>query len=308
MKVRAIRSDVSERLWYPIEAMRWPNVPVVVSLVGGQGRLPPPGIKDDKQRGGFEILAEIRRRPGPARAYWWYQLGAWGGIAYGFVRTEVVELEMFGRTPPTKYSPNAWRPLDPRAWRHPLPEPLGSGFGPVLPVAPERPEEEPLDPHLSDDGWPYPGLKLRCGEPPASVKECEARILRAFRTSASRGGGISAGHTGGSLCSDIPGEMVKAALKYAALEREADEGSDSDAVRSGWTPADRDLRDWDTALSWLDFADRKLVQVLSLRAADPPWAFWQIAKLQRVSRQIVHERYARALAYAFASAIGKPRR
>ena len=291
--------------WYPIAAMRWAGLPVLVAIPGG-----------------FEVVAEIRRHP-RRRLPWWYQLGVWTGEAYGWARSEVIALDMVGRAEPSDYSPTAFRPLDLSAWRHPLPPPLDPVFGPKRPLAPSI---EPADDdvtalgavgagqpkrHQGSDDWPHPGLKLGGkGSAPASIEECEARLLRAFRTSASRAGGGAVGHAVASTCADIPREMVLASCAanaaYWAVHPDAD-GSTFEAVRSGWTPSKRDASDWDTALGWLNGLNKRAVRVVALRAADPPWSFRQIAerfgmKNQNSARWL----YAKAMQHAFCSALRMP--
>ena len=266
--------------WYPIEAMTWRHLPVVVGL----------------HRGGTEVLAVVRRR---GSHDWWFQLGAWGGEAYGWLQHEEIALEAYGRARPARNSPVKWQPVDPVRFPHRLPEPLPSAFGARQPA--ERPDDpvESLDPFLSHDGWPNPGVVLT-RDAPHSRDECEARVLRAFRTSASRAGGGPIGHRTSELCSDIPSEIVKSALRFATYERLAsrDRGPDDDlfeAVRSAWTPTKRDIADWVDALGWLSGMEPRARRILRLRAADPPWSFNQIARALRASPGTVRAEYQRAL-------------
>lgn len=159
-----------------------------------------------------------------------------------------------------------------------------------------------IDPHLSSDGWPYPDIALGQQTAPTSIEECEARILRAYRTSDAQ---RRVGHGPGSFCGDIPSDMVKIALMTAAREREREErregrAPDLEAVRSGWTPGERDKEDWTYALAWLNGVDRRALRILALRAADPPWSFRQIAERLRLgSHETVRARYLAALRWAF---------
>ena len=276
--------------WYPIADWRWADVPVVVILDGGQRAL------------AHEVLAIVRREARTKRL-WWFQLGAWDGG--GWARNEV-RLDAYGRSPPGRYSPVAWRPVDLALWPHLLPEPLASTFGAIRPHAKPLDPVEPLDPHAASDGWPYPDVLLGRGIP-KSREECEARVLRGFRTSAAQG---RIGHGGGGgFCSDIPSEMVLIALKNEAREREREEraagkrSTDAEAVRSGWTPTRRDLDDWDTALSWLNHVEPRACDAVELRAADPPFSFVQIAKFIGVKRNVTARAlYDKAIEHAFASA------
>lgn len=289
-KVTAWHAPDADVLWYPIAAMRWAGLPVIVALA----------------RGGTEIVAEIRKHP--RRKTWcWYQLGSWGGEGYGWMRSDVIELEFVNRE--TDQSPVAFRPLDLSAWRHPLPEPLDSSFGAsVAQCQPRLEAQEALDPHHGSDDWPYPGLRLGAeGAVPKSREECEARILRAFRTSHSSAGGF-VGHMSSGTCADIPREQVQIALAHCNAERIREElrlgvAQPLNAVRSGWTPTKRDIGDWVQALQWLNSAEPRAVHVVELRAADPPWSFRQIAERMRLSSHNTARRwYAAAVAHAFASA------
>jgi hypothetical protein len=273
--------------WYPIAAMRWGHLPVIVALAIG----------------GAEIIAELRRHP-RTKAWWWYQIGV--AVGDGWTRVPEIEIEMKDRA--SDFAPIAFRPLDVGAWAHPLPPPLTGAFGTNRPpvIAPEA-DEGDLDPHHGSDDWPYPGLKLGLGVP-ASREECEARLLRAFRTSNAQS---RVGHAARDTCADIPREMVLTALKYAAREREAQErgaAKDLDAVRSGWTPTKRDVEDWETALSWLNHAPARAVRVVSYRAADPPWSFRQIAERIRgaKSHNTARGLYAAAIDHAFSIALRMP--
>jgi hypothetical protein len=275
--------------WYPIEAMQRPGVPVVV-VVGERGVTP---------------LAVIRKWRG---RLWWFQVGAWGGEAYGWIPREEVRLAEVGRDPPSRWSPTAWRPVDAAAWRHPLPPPLDPAFGANKPpvVTPEAPEG--IDPHQGSDDWPYPDVKLGLGVP-ASREECEARVLRAFRTQALAGGIV--GHSDGSFCGDMPGEIGRQARWHCNQEREAEErrlgvAQPLEAVRSGWTPSKRDIEDWDTALGWLNGLLRLDKDIVALRASDPPWSFRQIGELKHIHRQKAKRWYDEAIDAAFQSALRMP--
>lgn len=299
MTLAAAWAPDTDALFYPIETMRWANLPVVVTLLGGDRPMPA-----DETRGGFEVLAIVRKHP-RRKVWWWYQVGAWGGAGHGWMRSEQIALDMVGRTPPSPKSPTAWRPLDVAAWPHPLPAPLDPSFGPKRPPTATPEAAEALDPHIGDDGWPYPGLVLTLGTP-ASREECEARVLRAFRTSASAAGGGAIGHAARTMSADIPKEIILASIRlneaWWSVHPDAD-GGVFEAVRSGWTPNKRDVGDWVTALGWLDYLEPRAVRVISLRAADPPFSFRQIAERIRVSHHVTAKRiYERAIDAAFASA------
>lgn len=244
------------------------------------------------------VLAVIRRHP-ERKTWWWYQLGVWGGA--GWLRQEI-PLEQCGCLTPL--APYAFRPVDSARWPNPLPEALTPALGATRPPAHALEPADGVDPHHGSDDWPYPGLALGLGAP-ASREECEARLLRAVRTSNAQG---RVGHNTRSTCADIPRETVLAALKFAEQERLAQERAegvarDLEAVRSGWTPTKRDLADWLTALGWLECAAPRGVRALMLRAADPPWSFRQIAERLRVkSHNTARGLYAATIAEGFYAA------
>lgn len=298
-RMAACRADGDDVAWYPMSAMRWARTPVIVALGARDGE---GGVV--RGRGGYEVLALIDRHETRRGLWWWYQLGAWSDDDNRWLPQTRVPLEMVGRDPPTALSPAAWRPVDPDAWQHPLPAPLDPALGPNHPAPPRREAPEPIDPHLASDGWPFPGLPLGDGTP-ASRAECEARVLRAFRTSASRvGGGV--GHRRLDTCADIPREIIDASCRRNAawwsVHADADGGA-YEAVRSGWTPTRRDMADWDRVLSWLNGLASQKIRIVALRAADPPWSFRQIAeKLRMKSHNTVRRAYAEAIAWAYETA------
>lgn len=281
-----------EEVWYPVAVDGRTQVPahapVLVSLDGG----------------GTVVVAEIRRHPVRRAMWWWVQLGVWAGEGYGWARTEAVRLEKVWHEPVSRFSPTAFRPLDVAAWRHPLPAPLDPVFGANRPISPLSEPAESIDPHLASDGWPYPDIALGLGVPRSS-EECEARVLRAFRTSHAQS---RVGHGSGSTCADIPREMVLVALKLAEQERLAQERERGivqslEAVRSGWTPTKRDLADWWVALGWLEGLAPRKVRIVGLRAADPPWSYHQIKDHVRVAcGKTAKAWYGQAMAWAFAAA------
>ncbi len=275
------RAVLQGAAWYPISTMRWARLPVRV-----QGH-------------GFECAAVVRHHP-TAKVLWWIALDAHMRPAR--------PLAPYGADG-DRAAPVLWQPLDAAGWPHPLPAAV---------MAPPRepgqrsalPEPEPADQTQAGDGWPYPHLRLGQCVPPSSVDECEARLLRALRTSASRETG-SVGLERRSTCADIPAEYVKIALRYERAEalRRGDYRPEPHAVRSGWTPLRRDIEDWVYALGWLDAlpADDPSRRIFRMRAADPPFTFRGIAdELRRgrrgASAQALQVRYRAALARVFVSA------
>lgn len=267
--------------WYPIGAMRWARLPVEIA------------------RPGYQHAAIVLADKGSGRMHWFMVTPA-GKVGDRIARYAVAA---------DRCAPTRWRPLAGHAWPHPLPEAIADiprSREPGQHSAPSEPE--PDDATQAGDGWPYPWLRLGQRVPPVSIEECEARLLRALRTSASRETG-SVGLAHRSTCADIPSEYVKIALKYerALAINRGDYKPDMHAVRSGWTPVRRDIEDWSYALGWLAVLawDDLMRDVLEMRAADPPFSFRAIAELMpgrrraRASAQAIHAGYVQALTLVF---------
>ncbi|MGE0022502.1 MAG: hypothetical protein AB7S70_02600 [Hyphomicrobium sp.] len=289
-KIRAAwQPGAADEVWYPVTCKLAAGVPVRVAL----------------EDPGYTVLALIKKHPA-RKTWWWYQVGVWGDG--GWMRRQEIALAPVGAEPPWDLSPRAFSPLNAEDWPYPLPAPLDPAFGRRAPRSEERAPDEGVDAAHGTDDWPHPGLLLTRGVP-RSREECEARLLRAFRTSDAQHG---VGHGGSSTCADIPREMVLIALKYAAREREAEErrgkrDTDATAVRSGWTPTRRDLEDWVTALSWLNGVEGRAIDVVAMRAADPPWSFRQIAeKVRARCHKTARHLYERALDQAYTAALRMP--
>lgn len=279
-RAQAARFGV-ERSWYPLDAMRLANTRVWV------------------QTGRAECVAVVRRHP-RRDVWWWYEVSPHGvETALDMWRRAALE------TPPM-HAPRCWAPLISGVWPRPLPDPLPSPYGSLDSVAQDVPEAEALDAAACDDGWPYPGLALGCRTPPATMEECEARLMRGLRTEGSRAvTGLECRRR--TICGDIPAELVKLVRKRCEAERWADgerTGEEYEAVRSAWTPTRRDLTDWDYALDWLLGvpADhrRRARQVMVLRAADPRFSWDQLANRMQISTSAARALYRRAIEGAFA--------
>lgn len=281
--------EAADERWYPVTGCKLAaGVPVRVML--------------DKP--GFDVLAVIKKHP-RRKVWWWFQLGVWSGDEARWLRSQEIALAPVGADPRWDTSPNSFRPVDEAAWPYALPAPLDPPLGPKRPPAALPAAPEPLDPHHGSDDWPYPGLALGRLTAPRSREECEARVLRAYRTSAAQ---PRTGHGGSSLCADIPKEIVLASVRlneaWWSVHPDAD-GGVFEAVRSGWTPTERDIADWWVALGWLNHVEPKARRAVALRAADPPWSFRQIAeRLGVMSHNTARALYGRAIDHAFGAAAG----
>ena len=242
-------------VWYPIAAMTKAHVPVVVSGTG------------------YELIAEIRKHPGlstPSRPIWyWWEIRRSG---------RNVQLAPVGSEDHAK-APRYFTPLNPAAWPYALPSPVET----LSPPEPNRQPPEPEDDTETGDGWPYPGLKLGCLVPPQSLKECEARLLRAIRTERSpavEGLGLRR-H---AYSADIPREMAQIAMRFAAAERlrDGDDSASHEAVRSAWTPDRRDITDWVYCFTWLRGLRWQQRMILTLRAIDPPMSYTIIGGFKEI--------------------------
>jgi len=272
--------------WYPISTMRWARLPVRI------------------QGPGYECLAVVREHPG-AKRLWWLSLDV--------ALRPVAPIAPYA-APGDRAAPLLWQPPNAAIWPHPLPAPVQEPpRDPGQHSAPSEPE--PDDATQAGDGWPYPWLRLGQRVPPVSIEECEARILRALRTSRSRDTGPDVGHAPNTYCADIPREMLKAGRKLAWLEAVARGESwaiDTEAKRSAWSPLRRDREDEDYALVWIKGVVGLPRRVLGLRADDPVWSFRQIAEqirrdgYGRLSASGVHNEYRATIARAFERATGTP--
>lgn len=269
--------------WYPIRTLTIAHVTVRLHWAG------------------FTVPGQLRRHD-KTRLWWWWQVGA---------RGKLTPIDPLRDTPTAERSPTAWQPIDRATWPHRLPEHLALLRPPRAPGQ-RSPviEVEPDDGSIPGDGWPHPGLHLGQRTPPHSFEETEARLLRAFRTSASRAVD-DVGHGRRVTCADIPSEYVAIALKYAAHERRVeelregrrpDEAGGNDAVRSGWMPYRRDNEDWLYALGWLVWANERGVEVLRLRAADPAFSYRQIGRALRISAARAHQLYRETITAAMRAA------
>jgi hypothetical protein len=234
---------------------------------------------------GWSIIGKVMRDPDSKRPCWFelrgrkvVRLGPWRPIEEGESRW---------------WEPEAFRPLPGQDWPDNLPKPLRAHRYPDLP-----PPEEPVPPPVPEnDGWPYPGLRLGCQEPPTSEQETEARVLRALRTMHSQPR-VGVKSDNGSW----PTEW------YLIMRRIEDHARDDNAigdVRIAWSPTRRDATDWDYAMSWLTQANREDYALISMRGANPSFSWRRIAELEKVSPQAIHQRYRTAIGRLYAIATGE---
>ncbi|MFM2445582.1 MAG: hypothetical protein RI936_29 [Pseudomonadota bacterium] len=233
---------------------------------------------------GAHFAAHLGIDPGSRRLAWLTR--HWSGVAVILTPWRAPSAE----APPARY-PTTWRPYPDVAFPAALPTPLAK----PRPRAPLTPDEAPPPP-AEGDGWPHPEIALGLGAP-ASLAECEARVLRALRS-------VEAGPRVGHVVRRTSGDY--ASEWHAILRRfedhDATDPSHIGPVRALFTPTRRDLADAEAALGWL-FAtcDADEVYVFRCRAADPAYSFAQIAERQGRWRRRsgVHAAYLAALARIF---------
>lgn len=255
---------------------------------------------------GFEVLAEIRRHPklsqGGKTVWWWWEILKTGktrelaavGIADG-------DAKRSARTAPTLF-----RPLDPSNWPHGLPAPVSVPYPPA--PEPSSLPAEPDDGVIQGDNFPFK-MWLGCQVPPETVKECEARLLRALRTERSHAvSGV--GNRTSNFSADIPREMAQVALSVSNWERRQEERAANpkatdwethEAASSGWTPNRRDLTDWDYCMDWLPPLSFQEFLAIAMRSADPIFTYKLIGADDRMkmSPDEVRGVYKRAVMKAF---------
>jgi hypothetical protein len=252
-------ADDAGRPWYRMESMRRAGVLVEIVL--------PVGARH---------VAQVKRWPQPSSPLWWV-LGSGEQLGRYLDHTA---LQRAARPP--HWHPVYWRPLPGVVWPDALGEPLAAT--PYVTPPPPRPHiVEPPEPAASD--WPHPGLALGCLAPPRSVEECEARVLRAWRTMNSPGV-VQLDNPGRSVSNllsvltrliyDIDGAQSARRRRRSDDEPEHVDHTVGD-VRVAFVPTRRDLTDWPYALDWLMTLTPRAQQIVRLRAANPVHSWWQVA-------------------------------
>lgn len=192
-----------------------------------------------------------------------------------------------------------WRPINEATWPYQLPEPMEI-LDPQWKTPPE-PQREP-EAAISDEGWPYPGLRLgRPGEAPESLKECEARILRFLRTrehfERERPKIERAWPPELLTASAVVSKMLAAArtgrLGFLRQDDYADfhcDASDKRPLPARWDPTPRDVSEYEDGrvVRWIAPGAAKW---LAWRAARPPYSFAQIGELIGVTDEQAKRHY-----------------
>lgn len=263
-----------ERAWYPAREFHVKQVPVVLRIMG----------EDVVGWAIFTPSGEPRWRVGSLREY-----------------TKL----------PRHACVDAWRPIDEQQWPHPLPEPVKMMEPPDWQSA--TPAHEPV----SDDGeswWVNPDIRLgRAHEPPETVRECEARILRYLRTFDAMQIERS---RGGSAC--WPPALLKAAREVEQMLRDArtgrlsflrdedyadinDEPQHARSRPAPWRPTPRDVSEYEAGRvpRWIPQGGQRL---FAWRASRPPYSWAQIADVLRVPVEMVREDYEYQCERAFEKA------
>lgn len=217
----------------------------------------------------------------------------------------------------------SWRPVSFETWPEPLPSPSLPMKDPKR--QPERPRA-PVEPREKLLWWESPDLRLGSpGEPPVCLRECEARILRAWRTSEFLGSTdedrkrLKAERVAWPQDLRVASNVMEAILKrdrrnarlreedYSDFNLKVDK-SDSRERPVRWTPTRRDVGDIDPpgVLEWLRDLSYRDKGMLNLRTAQPPFSWEEISTVPMMdgrARQVLQRRYKRIIEQAFKRAI-----
>lgn len=230
----------------------------------------------------------------------------------GKVRWHIGSLKNFTGLP--KHAKvEAWRPVMPDDFPDTLPEPMRLMEPPQWQSPPE-PRSEP-EAAESDHGWPYPHIRLgRPGQPPESVEECEARILRFLRTrehfERERPKIERLWPPELVTAAAVVDKMLKAAptRQLAFLRRDdyADffcDESDKRPMPARWDPTPRDTSEYEDGrvARWIVPGSG---HYFGWRAARPPFSFRQIAEILRVDEDSARKHYRHQCERAFKRATG----
>lgn len=271
-------ADDVGRPWYPVGAMRRKNVEVEVVLPHG------------------EICgALVKHWPSIKSPLWWVRPD---GKEIGRFMT-VLALSA-GRWP--HWHPVAWRPLAGVAWPDALPEPLPA----MRFKAPDDDEVSIPEAGEPVDGWPRPGVRLGRRVPPATIEECEARVLRGIRTMNSSAVADAERPSSGSSNAyiimrnavfDVEGSQT-ARRRSFEVDHHFDRGH-IPSVRSAWSPDRRDKSDWDYALDWWLKLDERARGIVRMRAANPVHSWRSIGQRYGLKQSTARFKYAQALLRLF---------
>lgn len=264
-------------VWYPawfLDPAKHMGRSVLLSGSGWQvtGRI---GVDDKAKIPSWQEWRAFEKR--------WASLAPWRS-------DEVIDVRRAGE-------PTAFRPLEGSVWAGDLPQPIvGWSPRPMTTAATFAAHDaDPIAQGMRDtDGWPFPGLRLGCRVPPETDKECEARVLRAYRHMASM---PRVGIQHRTIAADWPAEWYYIGDRINRQEA-AKDGHIGDE-RVAWVSTRRDATDWDYALDWIKSMRAGPRELIEKRAANPPWSFWQIADRDRTNPDTVRKRYRAAIELAF---------
>lgn len=258
------------RPWYHPEALTRADVLVEVRLAGGA-----------------VVTAKVARHANGRWVWLEARTDAPGGFAL------LVPWWAPGQRPErlSRRAPAAWRPQAGVLWPDALPERIA---GPVYRAPPPAEVAIPEGGEPAD-GWPHPGLRLGLKVPPDSLAECEARVLRGWRTMLAPG--VVATGVGGEVDSVV-------LIQRAALRMDADPEAHVDRshipdVAIAWTPDRRDLGDWEYAMAWTRCLDDRRRRVVAMRAAAPVYSWRQIGERMRLTQARVRQIYDASLIAMF---------
>jgi hypothetical protein len=206
-----------------------------------------------------------------------------------------------------------WRPLPSAPWPFELPDPAvltreipKTTLNTASPADEDAPEEGP--------GWPNPDVRLgRPGEPPESIEEVEARLLRALRIQAKENRSGAKSEVLWLKCLQVEARVVEQHLIASTRGGKQDpfvvgfRPEDYDQfhiVKDGlharpapFMPTPRDVSDYEDGIvaRWLGMVPRRDRWFFTARAKNPPLSWRQIADEEREYQHVVKGRYRDAL-------------
>lgn len=199
--------------------------------------------------------------------------------------------------------PLLWRPIDESRWVYMLPEPVPISrprASSPLPLAP--PAEK------GETWWEDETQVSRSPEGSVSLREAEARVLRALRTMRA----ISFSGPSQKTSADVLARISAAPLTFLLEEAQA-----SESWSPRFEPSGRDLDDFLTASAWFQSLRsmratgprpgyfNRAQMALVLRSADPPWTWASIGDKWGVSGERARQIYQASIKKVWEAANGR---
>ena len=199
-----------------------------------------------------------------------------------------------------------WRPMDESTWPYELPDPatLTKEIARPVPAPSEGEDAIPEGP-----GWPYSHIRLgRPGEPPESVLEVEARLLRGLRTQHVLERDSQSAQTLWLRALMVDARVIEKRLKASRTGqlvgfRKSDyddfyiDKSELNARPVPFCPTPRDISDYEDKIvsRWLSYVPKRDRWYFAARSKLPPLSWRQIADEEREHEHVIKGRYRDAL-------------